>query len=271
MRVIVIGGTGRVGTYLVPQLVDAGHEVLCVARGEQSPRQTHAAWERVQHVSIDRDAAEAQGTFGEQLAELRPEAVIDMICFNARSARQLIDGLGDRIALLAVCGTAWVYGHSVIVPTPETFPRHPICAYGRDKAEMETVLLDAAKTDACPTSVLHAGHIVSPSDRAINPQGNKNPEVFAMLARGEPRSVPHHGPLRGDLAWICRRSRRLVRSRCGPAFPTLRYLARDARPQMGPTDLGPPRPQPQRLDSKGPRAAGLCPRIRQFSGRTRGR
>jgi nucleoside-diphosphate-sugar epimerase len=28
MRIVVIGGTGHVGTYLVPRLVMAGHEVL---------------------------------------------------------------------------------------------------------------------------------------------------------------------------------------------------------------------------------------------------
>jgi nucleoside-diphosphate-sugar epimerase len=33
MKVVVIGGTGHVGTYLIPRLVQAGHEVLCVTRG----------------------------------------------------------------------------------------------------------------------------------------------------------------------------------------------------------------------------------------------
>ncbi|MCA9890882.1 MAG: NAD-dependent epimerase/dehydratase family protein, partial [Anaerolineae bacterium] len=34
MKVVVIGGTGHVGTYLVPRLVEAGHEVVCISRGE---------------------------------------------------------------------------------------------------------------------------------------------------------------------------------------------------------------------------------------------
>jgi nucleoside-diphosphate-sugar epimerase len=32
MRVIIIGGTGHVGTYLVPYLVEAGHEVINLSR-----------------------------------------------------------------------------------------------------------------------------------------------------------------------------------------------------------------------------------------------
>ncbi|HIQ05374.1 MAG TPA: NAD(P)-dependent oxidoreductase [Anaerolineae bacterium] len=33
MRVVIIGGTGHVGTYLVPRLVEAGHEVISLSRG----------------------------------------------------------------------------------------------------------------------------------------------------------------------------------------------------------------------------------------------
>ena len=33
MQVVVIGGTGHIGTYLSPQLVEAGHAVTCVSRG----------------------------------------------------------------------------------------------------------------------------------------------------------------------------------------------------------------------------------------------
>ncbi len=32
MKVIVIGGTGHIGTYLIPRLVKAGHDVICVSR-----------------------------------------------------------------------------------------------------------------------------------------------------------------------------------------------------------------------------------------------
>ena len=32
-RVVVIGATGHIGTYLVPRLVMAGHDVVAVSRG----------------------------------------------------------------------------------------------------------------------------------------------------------------------------------------------------------------------------------------------
>jgi hypothetical protein len=51
MVVAVIDGTGHVGTYLVPRVVELGHEVILVSRGKREPYQSHAAWGRVKRVS----------------------------------------------------------------------------------------------------------------------------------------------------------------------------------------------------------------------------
>ncbi len=37
MRLVIIGGTGHIGSYLTPRLVEAGHTVLCVSRGLKTP------------------------------------------------------------------------------------------------------------------------------------------------------------------------------------------------------------------------------------------
>ena len=47
-RVVVIGGTGHVGTYMVPRLVEAGHDVVVVARNKRQPYLAHAAWNQVE-------------------------------------------------------------------------------------------------------------------------------------------------------------------------------------------------------------------------------
>jgi uncharacterized protein YbjT (DUF2867 family) len=97
MRVVVIGGSGHVGTYLVPRLVAAGHEVVAVSRGQRAPYQTHGAWAAVEQRTIDRTAAEAAGTFGVQIRELRPDVAIDLICFTLDSARQLVEALRGSV------------------------------------------------------------------------------------------------------------------------------------------------------------------------------
>ena len=43
MRVVVIGGTGHVGTYMVPRLVEQGFEVVVISRQEREPYQPHGA------------------------------------------------------------------------------------------------------------------------------------------------------------------------------------------------------------------------------------
>ena len=81
-RVAVIGGSGHVGTYLVPRLVEAGYEVIVVSRGQRDPYQPHAAWNAVQRVRLERTTEEELGTFGQRIRKLNPDIVIDMICFN---------------------------------------------------------------------------------------------------------------------------------------------------------------------------------------------
>src|SRR5215204_6061626 len=110
MRVVIIGGSGHVGTYLVPRLVAAGHEVVAVSRGRREPYQPHAAWRSVAQVELDRESAEADGSFGKRIRELRPDVVIDMICFTLESARQLAEALRGQIQHLLHCGTIWIHG-----------------------------------------------------------------------------------------------------------------------------------------------------------------
>jgi uncharacterized protein YbjT (DUF2867 family) len=48
MRVVVIGGSGHIGTYLIPMLVEKGHAVTNISRGKSQPYLPHKAWDSVQ-------------------------------------------------------------------------------------------------------------------------------------------------------------------------------------------------------------------------------
>jgi nucleoside-diphosphate-sugar epimerase len=193
MRVVVIGATGHVGTYLVPRLVARGHQVIAVSRGQRTPYQTHAAWNAVQQITIDRADAEQQGNFGAQIRELAPDAVIDMICFHPDSARHLVEALTGQVQHFLHCGTIWVHGPSAEVPTTETQPRTPFGDYGIHKAAIEAYLLDEARRRGFPATVLHPGHIVGPGWAPLNPAGHFNPQVFAQLAAGTELLLPNLG------------------------------------------------------------------------------
>jgi len=102
MRVVVLGGTGHIGTYLVPRLVNGGHEVMVVSRGLRRQYQQHGAWTHVRLVQLNREAEEALGTFGGHVRDLAPDVVADMICFTLESARQLVEALQGCSALSAL-------------------------------------------------------------------------------------------------------------------------------------------------------------------------
>ena len=193
MRVVIIGGSGHVGTYLVPRLVAAGHEVVAISRGRREPYQPHGAWASVEQHTIDRAAAEAAGTFGAQMRELRPDAVIDMICFTLDSARQLVEALRGTVQHFLHCGTIWVHGPSAVVPTTEDQPRTPFGEYGIQKAAIEAYLLDEARRSGFPATVLHPGHIVGPGWAPLEPGRPLQSGGVHAAGAGEELALPNLG------------------------------------------------------------------------------
>jgi nucleoside-diphosphate-sugar epimerase len=192
-RVVVIGATGHVGTYLVPRLVRAGYDVVALSRGEREPYRPAPEWRTVRRIEIDRDAEDQAGSFGARIAALDADAVIDMICFTAPSARQLVDALRPRRPLLLHCGTIWVHGPAARVPVTEDEPRTAYGDYGTGKAEVEALLRRETIGGGVPTVVLHPGHITGPGWPVITPAGNLDPGVWRRLAVGEPLALPDLG------------------------------------------------------------------------------
>ncbi len=193
MRVVVIGGTGHIGSYLVPRLVRMGHEVTVLTRGTREPYHPDGAWAEVRRIQVDRDAEDAAGTFGPRIAAMDADAVIDLVCFTPASAQALVEALRGHTGHLLHCGTIWVHGPSTEVPVTEDAPRRPFGDYGVNKAAIEDYLLRESRAGGVPATILHAGHIVGPGWPAVNPAGHFNPEVFGVLARGERLTLPNFG------------------------------------------------------------------------------
>ena len=193
MRIIVIGATGHIGSALVPQLVKQGLEVVAVSRQQRNPYQLDPTWKQVQTVSLDRTRLEIDGRFGEEIAKLKGDIVIDLICFTPESARQLVSAIGADVQQLIHCGTIWVYGANQGSPTLEDDPRQPLGTYGRDKAAIEQWLLAQAEQTQLPVAILHPGHIVGQGWTPLGPAGNFNPQIFDDIAAGKEVFLPNQG------------------------------------------------------------------------------
>jgi nucleoside-diphosphate-sugar epimerase len=151
------------------------------------------AWNRVERVVLDRAAEEAAGAFGAKIRELRPDCVIDLTSYTLESTQHLVEALRGHVQQLLHCGTIWVHGPSVEAPTTEEAPRCPISDYGVRKASIEAYLLDEARRNGFPATVLHPGHLVGTGWMPLNPAANFNPAVFADLAAGREIALPNLG------------------------------------------------------------------------------
>lgn len=195
MRIVVIGGSGHIGTFLVPRLVRAGHAVVNISRGTRTAYVDAPEWEHVQGVVADREQEDRDGTFGDRVVELEPEAVVDLVCFTLDSATALVERLRGEVAHLLHCGTLWRYGPSRKLPISESTGSGtpPFGEYGIQKDRIARMLKEETANGGLVTTSLHPGHIVGPGWHPIGPLGNLDPEVWRTLSAGEPLQIPGIG------------------------------------------------------------------------------
>ena len=165
---------------------------MALSRGEREPYVPAPEWRAVERVTADREAEDAAGAFGERIAALAPDAVVDMVCFTPESASQLLDALRPARPLLLHCGSIWVHGPVARVPVTEDEPRTAYGEYGTGKAAIEALLHRETVAGGVPSVVLHPGHISGPWP-SITPAGNLDLDVWRRLAAGEPLALPGLG------------------------------------------------------------------------------
>jgi nucleoside-diphosphate-sugar epimerase len=192
-RVVVIGGTGHIGTFLIPRLVRAGHDVVNVSRGTRSAYVDAPEWEQVEQVVADREQEDRDGTFGDRVVGLRPDVVVDLVCFTLESAVALVERLRGTGVHLVHCGSIWRAGPSSVLPITEENGTAPVGEYGVEKDRIARMLKQETAEGGVVTTSLHPGHISGPGWMPIGPVGNLDPGVLRTLSAGESLAIPGIG------------------------------------------------------------------------------
>lgn len=163
MNVLVVGGTGVIGTGIVKHLVARGARVATYARG----RRAGAVMPGVDHIVGDRADARS---FERQFEKSRYDVVIDMLCFTRVDAECTERTFGGRCRQLVLCSTVCTYGAKVprAVFVDECLQQEPVTDYGRNKVACERFLESAADRGRFNLTILRPSHTYGPGAPLID-------------------------------------------------------------------------------------------------------
>lgn len=195
MKILVVGGTGHIGSYLIPRLIRNGFDVSVTARDDK-PKYVlpEMGWGKVNWILCDKRAEEESGAWAKRLAEIEVDVVVDLISYTQEQNNIMVEAFKGRINHFINCGSIWAYGPSLRVPHLEHYPRQPLSDYGTKKTAIEKDLMTLHIRENFPATVIHPGHVSGKRWMPIDPQGAiAGTEIYEKLATGEEVCLPERG------------------------------------------------------------------------------
>lgn len=198
MRIIVVGGSGFIGTHLVAALLQRGHEVRIfdcagslryperVLRGDVRDAGALLAALRDYDAAIDLAA--------EHRDDVRPLSLYAEV--NVAGARHLAQAAtANRVMRVVFVSSAAVYGRDQ-PGADEQAPLHPARPYGRSKAEAEAVHRAWAAADTARSlSIVRPSIVYGPGSRG-------NMQRLVEQLRAHRFAFAGHGGNRKSIAYV---------------------------------------------------------------------
>ena len=192
MKVIVIGASGHIGTYLIPMLVNAGYDTVAITRKMTPPYEDAPAWHTIKREQMDR---ENDVDFIQNLKSMEPDIIVDLVNFNIKETRKIVEGFKNtKLSHYLYCSSCWAHGMAETIPfDPDDLRKEPLDDYGKDKFASEMYLKEQYRQNGFPSTVIMPGQISGPGWAIINPWGNTSMKVFQDIADGKEIALPNFG------------------------------------------------------------------------------
>lgn len=189
MKILVLGATGHIGSYLINNLVNRGFEVFAVFRGNKKPYVYDAdVWQKVRTYTYSREDFLATDIIRTE----KFDVVCDLISYSVEDVKAVTDKLVNNEFYIQI-GSIWAYGNKMYLPVDEKHPLNAAQKYGKQKGEIEQFLTNLSKSNTLRCCVIHPGHISGKGWMPINPQGNLDENVFKRISEGKAIELPYLG------------------------------------------------------------------------------
>ena len=177
MKVLVVGGTGFVGTRLVRLLLEHGHAPVCLGLPGQ------ACPPGVRGIECDRNTP----AFAQRLEREEVDAVVDLVAYREAETRAIVGLFSGRIARFVQLSTLSVFAaaHAAEVNEENAVRGGPASSYGGSKGRCEMVLEEAHTRARFPYVILRSAPLMGPGD----PVSREN-YFLKRLRAGRPIFIP---------------------------------------------------------------------------------
>ncbi|MHB9036704.1 MAG: NAD-dependent epimerase/dehydratase family protein [Armatimonadota bacterium] len=190
MKILIIGGSGHIGSFLVKQLVDEGHNVVVVSSG-RTPIDVGQFADRVELETLNYRDMLSDGSFHALLMRHKPDAVVDILQGNASGLYSAC--CETSVNHIVFCGSLWMFGRPKVVPTPEI--KQTLCPFEDYELRYGQLLnvLKISEQDDIAVSAIMPPNICGPGKTPIDGMGGRSIEVHREHQQGKEVFLPYPG------------------------------------------------------------------------------
>lgn len=192
MKILIIGGTGLISTWITQRLLEqAGHDLTLYNRGQTESRIPQGT----KTILGDRKNF---AQFEAQMNEVGPfDCVIDMVGYDPDEAHSVVRAFKGKVGQFIFCSTVDVYSKPPHrLPYREDEPYGGLNTYARNKVAIERILLAAYHDGDFPLTIIRPAYTYGETRGPIHSLGGSL-TYLDRIRRGKPIVV--HGD--GNSIW----------------------------------------------------------------------